>query len=113
LDTSVLTTQERAVFEGALKVYGDVIGEIGNDPSRTLELARAHRRLGDVQRILNRFEEAELSYHQASNLLTSSATSSAETEFERKRELVTNLRNHGFSRKRLRNSSTPRPCSAE
>ncbi len=86
----LLRKGERAFLEGVAKLYEQLINETAPEPRQKIELARAHRQIGDILRILNRTSEAERAYREALFLYEQLPPG-----LDRDREHATALRNFG------------------
>jgi tetratricopeptide (TPR) repeat protein len=69
-DTPQMDPARRRLLEKALAFYQDFLTEKPTDPALRQELARAHRRVGNISQMLGRTEDAKRAYHEAVDLFT-------------------------------------------
>src|SRR5262249_46326018 len=68
-DVPLAQPLRQALLQDALKFYEGFLAQAENDPTLRLEMARTLRKVGDIQRDLNRYEDAQHSYQRAIDLL--------------------------------------------
>ena len=66
-----LTDAQRQFLESALVFYQDLCGDDHAEPDWLAKIADTYRRVGEIQRRLDRFEQAEQAYQRAVDLATS------------------------------------------
>ena len=70
----------RELLGEALAFYQGFLSERADDPGLIRETARAHRRVGDIERLLGKHAEAEDAYRQALALLDGAADAAARSD---------------------------------
>jgi tetratricopeptide (TPR) repeat protein len=70
----------RELLGEALAFYQGFLSEKADDPDLIRETARAHRRVGDIERLLGKHAEAEDAYRQALALLDGAADAAARSD---------------------------------
>jgi serine/threonine protein kinase/tetratricopeptide (TPR) repeat protein len=61
--------ERRKILEDALALYQGLLDENSGEPEIRLQTGRAHERMGDINRLLGRHQEAEQAYTKAHGLL--------------------------------------------
>ena len=86
-DVPLAQPLRRALFEDALEFYEGFVAQAQSDPSLRFEMARVLRNCGDVQRDLDRYEDARGSYQRSIDLLEK-LVASAPGEFSYRQQLA-------------------------
>jgi tRNA A-37 threonylcarbamoyl transferase component Bud32 len=79
-----LAKTRKVLLDEALDFYRELLQETSDDPSLRRDIARAHKRVGDVCQWLHKDEQAQAAYDQAIALLTAlAAESPADADLQR------------------------------